>query len=538
MSAITPQTELRLLKCPLEEDNKHQLTFSNATAQYNYFNGLTHLTADNFTYQRKDSIIRFPEHIDNLLGYNYVMYQNEAYIDKWFYAFITNMEYVNDHMTNITIKTDCFQTWQFDIVYKRSFIEREHVNDDTVSKHTVPEQLETGEYRCDSIGTLYLANSTYIIIGATKEPEEIGLNMDRYYNGIFSGCQYIAFDSTLGAGNYLRAMDELGIGDAVVNVFLAPTGLCGTLTWNTISIDVGGGHTISTKCAKIPMSSSATLLYTSLTITSPATINGYSPKNNKLFVWPYNYFYISNNAGQDIEYKYEDFVNNTVQFKTYGSLTPGCSIRCYPINYKNYTDVSGKEHFNSGITCNKYPVCSWSTDLYKNWATQNALNLGFTTVGSATAIVGGGIMMATGFGIPVGLGLMASGVGMAANTVREYYQHSFTPPQANGNANSGDVAYSADKMGVQYFKMTIRKEYAEIIDNYFSTYGYKVNVVKLPNVTGRTNWNFVKTIDCNLEGNIPQADIDEIKKMFNNGVTFWHNPTYFLDYSQSNTIVT
>ena len=127
---------------------------------------------------------------------------------------------------------------------------------------------------------------------------------------------------------------------------------------------------------------------------------------------------------------------------------------------------------------------------------------------------------------------------MIGNTVKEYYKHSFTPPQAQGNTNSGDVTYSAGKMTIQYFKMNVRKEYAEIIDNYFSTYGYKVNVVKLPNVTGRTNWNFVKTIDCNLEGNIPQADIDELKKMFNNGVTFWHNATYFLDYSQSNTIVT
>ena len=237
MSAITPQTELRLLKCPLEEDNKHQLTFANATAQYNYFNGLTHLTADNFTYQRKDSIIRYPEHIDNLLGYNYVMYQNEAYTNKWFYAFITNMEYVNDHMTNITIKTDCFQTWQFDIVYKKSFIEREHVNDDTVGNHTVPEQVETGEYVCNDKGYLYSAgNTTYVVIGATKEPEEIGMQIDRYYNGIFSGCQYLAFSETNGASNYLRAMDNLGIGDAVVNVFIAPAEICGTLNFENVDI--------------------------------------------------------------------------------------------------------------------------------------------------------------------------------------------------------------------------------------------------------------------------------------------------------------
>lgn len=74
------------------------------------------------------------------------MYKNEAYTNKWFYAYIINMEYVNDNMTLITIQTDVFQTWQFDIVYKRMFVEREHVNNDTIGLHTVPEGLEHGEY--------------------------------------------------------------------------------------------------------------------------------------------------------------------------------------------------------------------------------------------------------------------------------------------------------------------------------------------------------------------------------------------------------
>ena len=58
--------------------------------------------------------------------------------------------------------------------------------------------------------------------------------------------------------------------------------------------------------------------------------------------------------------------------------------------------------------------------------------------------------------------------------------------------------------------------------------------VKIPNVTGRTNWNYVKTIDANILGDIPQEDMQKLKDIFNSGVTFWHNPNTFLDYSQSN----
>ena len=85
--------------------------------------------------------------------------------------------------------------------------------------------------------------------------------------------------------------------------------------------------------------------------------------------------------------------------------------------------------------------------------------------------------------------------------------------------------------------MSIKAEYARMIDDYFSAFGYKVNRNKVPNITGRSNWNYVETANCNIIGNIPQEDLDEIKQMFNSGVTIWHKTGYFMDYSQNNTIV-
>ena len=54
------------------------------------------------------------------------------YGEKYFYAYIIGMRYINDGMTEIAIQTDAFQTWQFDITFKQSFVEREmlSVSDD------------------------------------------------------------------------------------------------------------------------------------------------------------------------------------------------------------------------------------------------------------------------------------------------------------------------------------------------------------------------------------------------------------------------
>ena len=80
---ITPNTDVILLKCPLELDEKNQLSFTSKSAQYNYFNSLPKLVVgDDFTYQRKDSYIRVDELIDNIYQYNYIMYRNDAYSSK------------------------------------------------------------------------------------------------------------------------------------------------------------------------------------------------------------------------------------------------------------------------------------------------------------------------------------------------------------------------------------------------------------------------------------------------------------------------
>ena len=175
---IVPNSRIRLLKCPIEMDNENQLTFANVTAQTNYFLSLPYLEETNCSYQRKDGVIRFetdPNGVngitfEDLLKYNYVMYQNTSYSNKWFYAFIKNITYKNDGMSELTIETDTFQSWQFDIVYKRTFVEREHVNDDTVGLHTIPENLELGDYVCTAKNTIDLFSSFTIALAVTRYP--------------------------------------------------------------------------------------------------------------------------------------------------------------------------------------------------------------------------------------------------------------------------------------------------------------------------------------------------------------------------------
>ena len=539
--AVTPDTIIKLLKVPIEIDNDNQLTFSNATAQYNYFNSCPKITEEDLYYQRKDNYILFPAHIDSIIDYNYCMYQNTNYSNKWFYAFITNMEYENDGTTRIYIETDTFQTWQFQIQYKASFVEREHTNDDTIGNNVIPENLQLGEYVTNKKfrwlnntiqeGT-YSGTNLVIVLGVTTDKDGNATTPDKN-DGIFSGVTYYAYSNLNSSSeftelkNLIKQYADNGKADGIKCLFLYPASL---VSYNSTTHLVSGGNT--TFWSYINQSDTESSINRVMDLTNTA-LDNYTPVNNKLKTFPYSFIQVFNNGGSDAIYRYENFYTYTNSVKTLTSnpkfkidscITPSGSIRLIPLNYKGVT-----YNQEEGLNLAKFPICNWSTDVFTNWLTQNGVNIALSIAGSTLSAVAGGV---TGNAIGV-----ASGIIGVANTLGEIYKESLTPPQVEGNINCGDVVTASGNNDFHFEVRSIKKEMAQIIDSYFSMYGYKTNAVKIPNITGRTNWNYVKTINCNIEGNIPQMDLQKIKEMFNKGVTLWHNSTTFLDYTQSNTIV-
>ena len=583
--AIQPDTDVYLLKCPLESDQRNQLTFSTRSAQETYFKSLPKISLEQFSYQRKDNYIRVPQHIDEIIGYNYVMYRNNNYTNRWFYAFITNMEYVNDKLTNVYIKTDVYQTWAMDITAKASYVEREHVNDDTVGANTIPEGLDTGEYICNDVLDFIYGDPDTVSLPAGSgdfmvcaQVTTLKFNDTTYLdhptynivNSVPQGCNVIAWPLAAGLGalyTLTGLYDSSGKGDAIVAMFIVPKGI--TPSW---TLYTGHGTLDQQQQYYYPADSrNATIIsgwdglghsLDSLQIPINNTLDGYTPKNNKLKVAPYNYFTISNNNGSDIEFYYEDF-SSTPNFDVEGSFEQGCDIAIIPSNSKRTIGNGKGTGWTEGITAGRLPQISWLSDYYLNWEAKNGKNIAIQTglqaagmalgvlnplatqaathaTGVDTAVQRGyfpdEIQMSVNAGGP--LGSVVNFASSVANTQNQIRNAKMVPAQAKGNQSSSTLSY-ANGMLTRFTarKMSVRAEYARAIDSYFSMFGYKVNRMKIPNFTGRTNWNYVKTVGFNCVGDIPQGDLQEYKNIFDNGITLWHNPTTFMDYTQNNTIV-
>lgn len=527
--AVTPDSTIRLLKCPIKLDDHNQFTFNNVTDQTNYFKSLTYLESNNLTYIRKDNVIRVDTSgntdYEDLLQYNYCMYKNTHYDSKWFYAYITDIEYKNDGCTEISIETDVFQTWYFEVTWQNSFIEREHVADDTLGKHTVPENLELGEYVCNGYDYTSVHDQVAYVLLATTNTQGSATRLATIINGIPSPGYAYVFSSTTNLAQTITAFASGGYADNIYAVYMCSQGAFGA----SAPIPSGGG-------GMWDGSTSATLYTSGFTPSKPTTVNSYTPKNKKLLTFPYCYLLVSNNNGQSNVLHYERFKSSATQceFELLFNATVGGDSKLVPVSY----DISTGHSEINGLSGGKYPTLAWSKDLYTNWLSQNAVNLGIGQATSVLSIVAGTALLASGAGTLAGAGLITAGVSGITNSMMTQYQHSFDPHSAQGNVNNGNINVSGQTNGFYAYDMSIKSEYAQMIDNYFEHFGYKVNRMGTPNLKSRTYWNYCKTIDAHLSGNIPNQDMIKLKELFNNGCTFWHNTSYFMDYSRTNSIVT
>ena len=145
---IEPSTEIIILKnIPLDTTYKHSIYFGSESTQQNYFKNKKkyHLTKQSYQRVQKGTM-RVNIKAEDLYDCNYLMFRNDNFGNKWFYAFIKSVEYINNIVSEITFEIDVLQSWFFDFNLEHSFVEREHSATDNIGDNIVSEPLQTGEY--------------------------------------------------------------------------------------------------------------------------------------------------------------------------------------------------------------------------------------------------------------------------------------------------------------------------------------------------------------------------------------------------------
>ena len=170
---IAPTSQVELIRnVDITKQYRNTFSFADLSAQSTFFLTKPRRLFSEFQYVRKEKVLRVRGKYDELLVYNYLRFKNSDFGDKWFYAFVNDMKYLSDEVTEITFEIDVIQTWLFDMDIKTSFIEREHVDDDTFGKHLVLENLDVGEYVTKAVDAIPALFPQAVIIATTYLPDD------------------------------------------------------------------------------------------------------------------------------------------------------------------------------------------------------------------------------------------------------------------------------------------------------------------------------------------------------------------------------
>lgn len=550
----TPNTTIILYRgVPLDRDYRHTMYFASVSAQNTFFVNYTKIggTFNNLSYQRISSNkIRVQKAADDLKDCNYLSIKNTGYSTKTYYAFITDVEYINENTCEITYEEDVIQTYLFDgsVTLEECFVEREHSLTDNPGDNLQPENLDPGEYVIMPDGNGGVTSPDYdIVVGIPywwDYPENTFQIFEDagFYSGTFSGYNFYVFNSGVATDtadlqsmiemfasnpqlDYKGSYEDLDLTDDIV-MFTAPSNFRParrsgeTHHANVLYI----ADTADTRVTPTAISKTKTVI---------TNIGSYTPKNKKLLTYPYTFMYVTNPQGQSAVYHYEFFTNRTPTFEIIATYAPGVQPVLYPTNYKG-SSANRSEKFTMGT----FPLVSFNASTYRQWLAQHESSDMWRSLVNTAKLVGG--LSLTG----VALGHGSAQIAGAAGSLIGSSLNGMAQQAIDQNERSVDAAHTSGSVAndtmlanglfdFYFYNKHITEEYAQKIDLYFSMYGYACNKVKVPNISARPVYNYVKTNNCCLKGNANAAVLQKIESIFNRGVTFWKNAAYFGNYTTS-----
>lgn len=566
-------SDIRLLTgVPFSNDYKNTRWFDTITDQTNYFlaKSVVHTIANaNFVRIEGKNFVSVNENIDALWGTNYMMFRNTSYNSKWFYAFVTKLEYKNKGTTLVYFDIDVFQTWKFEMDFKPSFVVREHCplwnSDGTPIINTVDEGLNYGaEYSTVDVDRFQPYENTFFLVIVSKKTMHGGSantpTITPMLNGSPQPLTFYVHPFELDGTSPTSTVDGMNINlspitdvltslykqdDAVNNIVslyvtdyigIAIDTTGGTLNFNSSVLEHAtiqdSTDTFNTLYLKNLPS------YDTLTKSMGSKWSGYKTvTESKLLMHPYTQLILDDFKGNRVNIKPEYISGSNLNITAKGSLGTSNLVSYGVQEYNNpssiMSDIMMDESALINNTPNDIPVI---TDLLSAYLQGNRNSLQNQ---KSSIIFNAEMNNARNFvnGVPDAMRGNLVGTSNHAMNIMQGTQNAIfdiqsieakqkdianTPPSIAKMGTNSYYSFGNGYGGLYIIKKHIKDEYINKLTDFFNMFGYKLNEVKIPNFHTRRYWNFVQTKNCMIIASINNEDLQELKTIFDSGITFWH----------------
>lgn len=486
-------------------------------------------------------------YVGNQYNYGCIIERNKRY-----YIFIDAVEWKSNLNTVILhYSYDYWQTYCYEITLKDSYVEREHVTDDTFGKHIIDEGLPIDEYKVQSSEMLDGDNEGMYFCISVSDTNGVISTSHNSQESIPSTCRPSKYEQSV----QITFSDDLNVISRYLDMLVLKNkidGISGLYSIPKVAIPSKiqkQGYDWNTGEDDVKYVGYNNDLPTMITwdLPKPKNIDGYEPINKKCFTYPYCFANITNNNGSSLYGQFE-LANdrNSVKFRYYFPCIEGNVSFGYLAEYDGV--VKNFDKSIQGQTNIELPFVTNTFSAYMS-ANQNSIANQYSTIdrNETASIVKAGVNGAVGIvgSLSTGnvAGAISSGIGTASNiadaTLSAYNQRQAIDSSLKDQESKANVSHGAytgvgniicGQIGFKGQLITVTAENIKMIDDYFSMFGYKVNTIKKPELNTRPYWNYIKTSGVNMIGNVPQDALNVLKQMFDNGVTMWHSLSYMYKY--------
>ena len=419
MAYVEPNGRIQLFK-GINLDNRymHTIYFASEAAQNTWFTGkaTSALTFTKQYYTRQNNgVIRLKVTSDTIADCTYLRFQNKNdnaipsvannHSTKWYYAFITSINYVNENVTEITFEIDVIQTWYIPTIgtghldggIRPCMVVRNHVSNDAFGKHLEPEPIGSDVYdmveltatdsdpnvsaEYNTLAKCFDRQHYTVVIQTTSNPIDTplgtGTPSDMVKGGLFNGIWEYTQPLWVreGTPSSSLVLNTQQIYDDMME-FLGSFNQYEQLT-EVLNIIQFPTHYINNRdceyMIKFPLNNTL-----SGAEGRAEFLDGYVPQNNKLYSYPYNYLFLTTMDGDNSQYRWEYFTTNdtgsvdlgtVVQFALSANECGAGVITMYPDAYDGVTN-----HFDAKVTASNFPKCPFAYDAYQAWIASGGKN--------------------------------------------------------------------------------------------------------------------------------------------------------------------
>ena len=538
--------ECQLFCCPLDPTGQHTIDES---ARATMFASPTY-SASGFTFLPRDNIIKYPANAGTLetAGINYLRYRNPDFGNRWIYCFIRSIEYAAPDTAVLHIERDAWVTWVDRIVPNQAYIERQRVStaEDTAGANLLPESVSVQTYlkaqrvfRALNQHTAYCAvicgwfnlstdpdDPNYVDPNATAKTL-FNEHSAKSINGCAVGGNILVSQQGQAFNALIRTIAILG--GKVVASFPLPDNM--VIRLGSVTIEDYDGSTFSYDMYTY----NEPLIADTTELSGAGDDNpwGFTPKNKKLFTFPYIMLSGSDHAGGEIIYKYDEFTGKIVFDCRYvAGANP--SLVLNPQNYQGLSNV-GNATVNNNV-----PQIPWDSNAYDNYMAANGNSLMFARIQRKMDNVVGGLgyrpqhwtttddkkgqivehYKGTNIGGILGnaydLAMSEESEKSSLQDIRGLGDTIMGVPSSNVQASFGQIATS---IYLKYCSVADAKR----VDNFFSRFGYRVDKVATISWNKRSDYDYIKTQGANIGGTIPVTDKAKINALLDGGLTVFHS---------------